>query len=119
MSFMIQLNALLLTLIVEVPLAAASGALFGKRGVRELGRMGAIALAASLVTHPVAWWANRLLVAALSFAPRALLIELCVVIVEGLLFARLARLGLLKGLIVAALTNGASFGIGLVVYYWR
>lgn len=115
---MSQVFALLLTLLVEMPLAAGLGALMGKRGVKELGRMGAIALAATLVTHPLAWWTNRLLVLHASFAVRALLIELSVVLVEGLLFAWLARLGLLKGLVVAALTNGVSFGVGLVVYYW-
>ncbi len=113
-----QVHALLLTLLVEVPLAAGLGALYGKRGAKELGRMGAIALAASLITHPWAWWANRLLLALLPFAGRALLIELGVVLVEGILFAWLAKLGLLRGLVIATLTNGASFGVGLMVYYW-
>ena len=116
---MSQLGALLLSVLVEAPLAAAAGARCGKRGARELGRMACIALAATLLTHPLAWWANRLLAAALPFAPRALLIELGVVLVEGLLFAWLARLARTRGLLVAALTNGASFGVGLVVYFWR
>ncbi len=115
---MTQVHALLLTLLVEVPLAAALGALYGKRSVKELGRMGTIALAGTLLTHPLAWWANQLLLTLLPFAGRALFIELGVVLVEGILFAWLAKLGILRGLVIATLTNGVSFGVGLMVYYW-
>jgi len=116
---MTQINALLLTLLVEAPVAAAAGAALGKRGAREIGRMMCIAIAGSLVTHPIAWWTNRLLMTSLSFGLRALVIEVGVALVEGLLFAWLARLKPLQGLAVGALTNGASFGVGLVVYFWR
>ncbi len=115
---MTQVHALLLTLLVEVPLAAALGALYGKRSAKERGRMGTIALAGTLLTHPLAWWTNQLLLAQMPFAARALFIELGVVLVEGLLFSWLAKLGILRGLVMATLTNGASFGVGLVVYYW-
>lgn len=121
---MTQLNALLLTLAVE----GAVGAVLlrwwlGLRGASFV-RAWMVVLAASLLTHPLAWQANRSWLRGLSFVVRAPIIELAVVFVEGALFHRAWRsvvdeqasrgpLSLGRCLLFSLGTNGASFGYGL------
>ena len=112
-------GALLLTLGIEVPLAVLT-----VLGLRAAGRLKAVAVprvflaavCASLLTHPFAWWANHTL--PWPFVERAALIEVSVVAVEAALYAGLVPLRALTGLALSLWVNGASFGLGLVWFYW-
>ncbi|MCA9650082.1 MAG: hypothetical protein H6712_18270 [Myxococcales bacterium] len=120
---MTQLHALGLTLAIE----GAVGALllwlwWGRRGA-SLAVAIVVVLACSLLTHPLAWQANRVWLHGLRFPVRAAIIEGAVVLLE----AAILRYGLARragdeappswwrclGLSLAA--NAASFGYGL----WR
>jgi len=117
---MTQLGALLRTLGIE---GMVGGVLLfawlGLRG-RALGRGVLVVLAASLLTHPLAWTANRSWLMGLSFPVRATIIELTVVVVEaGILVlmldrARGERRSWLRYGVVSLAMNGASFGYGLL-----
>ena len=123
---MSQLHALLLTLGIEGLVGALLLRVWlGARGA-VLGRGVLVVLAASLLTHPLAWQANRVWLRGLGFPLRATIIELSVTVVEaailwrGLAWARDQRQaepapGWSRGLIVSLAMNGASFGYGL----WR
>ena len=109
-----QWTALLISLGVELPVALSAGLVL-RQERRHLVRLGLVALAATLLTHPFAWAASWYLRRLLPFGPRAAVIEATVVLVEGALYARVARLGWRRGLAVAAVANLASFAVGLAV----
>ena len=69
----------------------------------------------SLLTHPVAWWANHALVGELSRWPRVGANEAAVVLAEGCLFVFLVPLGARRAFPLALLTNATSFGVGLII----
>jgi hypothetical protein len=96
--------ALLVTLAIEVPVAVLAGG-------RPRGRIALAALAASLLTHPLAWWANHAI--PLPFASRAALIEAAVALVEAALYRALVPMSLPRALLTSCLANAASFGLGL------
>lgn len=112
---MTQLQAQLLTLAVEVPLAAL---VFEVRGWAESPRHRlrflAVAVAMSLITHPFAWTLNQDL-RPMPFWERALIVEALVVVLEGALLARWARLGWTRGYQLGLFVNAASFGVGLLI----
>ncbi|MCB9522962.1 MAG: hypothetical protein H6702_06235 [Myxococcales bacterium] len=97
--------ALALTVLIE---GAVGAALAGRRGAL-------VAAAASLLTHPFAFTANRWLPWA--FPWRAALIEATVVAVEALAWRALLPAPLRRALGLAALTNAVSFGLGLAVWW--
>ena len=112
-------GALLLTLAIEVSLAMLT--VWGLQAAGRLpsvalGRVFGAAVGASLITHPFAWWANHTL--PWTFAARAALIEVSVVVVEAALYAGLVPVRALTGLGLSLWVNGASFGLGLVWFYW-
>ncbi len=96
--------ALALTLAIEVPIAVLAGG-------RPRTRVVFAALAASLLTHPLAWWANTAI--PLTFPVRAALIEVAVALVEAALYRTLVPLPAWRALLTSCLANGASFGLGL------
>lgn len=112
---MTQLSAQLLTLAFEVPLAAL---LFERAGWAQSPthrlRFYAVATVMSLITHPFAWTLNADL-RPMPFWQRALIVEALVVLLEGALLARWARLGWTRGYQLALLVNTFSFALGLVV----
>ena len=116
---MTQLQALLLSLMLELPvvfLCVGVGRWLPRTGWRRLVIVG---LAATLVSHPFAWAGFGVLRPVLpSFWLRALLIEGAVALFEGVLYARVARLGWLRGLAVGLAANAWSFGVGLVIMEW-
>jgi len=115
---MTQLHALALTLLLEGLVAAGLLRWWGQRGW-AWGRTVAIVLAASLLTHPLAWQANRSWLRGLPFPVRAAIIEVTVVLVEAVIVWRASqlvaagRLSLGRALVLALLANAASFGYGL------
>lgn len=118
---MTQTHALLLTLGIEgVVGALLVGTWWRWRGTSLL-RAVVIAIAASLLTHPFAWTANRQWLVGLPFPVRATIIELSVTLVEGTILAlalpRAAseRVSWWRCAVVSLAMNAASFGYGL----WR
>jgi hypothetical protein len=83
----------------------------------------AIVVAASALTHPLAWQANEVWLRALPFPARATIIELTVVVVEAAIIAaasKWVRDGSLRPWRAAALSlacNATSFGYGLAQAY--
>lgn len=107
---MTQPLALLLTLLVEVLVVLAVVRLARGSGP-GVGRWLLVALCASLITHPLAWWAHAVL--PMPLWPRALTIEAAVVLVEAGLYRGLVPASVRKAFAVALLANGASFGLGV------
>ena len=112
---MSQLEALALTLVVELAVVAAFaiGLRFWPRPAWP--RALAIAAAASLLSHPFAWWANTVALVTIPFHERAAIIELAVVGAEAILYAVAAGLSWPRAVVVALVANAASFGVGLVL----
>lgn len=100
-----QLQALLLTWLIEVPLLCWL--------LRPSSRLYVIAagLAASLVTHPVAWWAASLL-SPHDYTRGLWTIEACVWITEALIFWVALPIPPKRALLASGLANGASFLVG-------
>ena len=114
---MSQLEAMLLSLAIEVPVALLLVALLKWRPLPELWRLALVAVAATLLSHPFAWYANEHLT--VTWVLRATIIEVSVSVLEAALYAWLGRLGIWRGLVVSTAANGASFGVGLLIfYYW-
>ncbi|MCG3172524.1 MAG: hypothetical protein GMKNLPBB_00677 [Myxococcota bacterium] len=111
----LQTFALTLSLLIEAPVVWLILRRRLPAGREGQGRIWLAALAATLITHPLAWNANRLLVELAPFELRAAAIELTVILVEGLLFAGLLRAPRGAALASSAAANAASFLAGLWV----
>jgi hypothetical protein len=114
-----QHTALLVSLALEVPLVVALGVIAGRRDAVQVpwGSWALAGLAATLLTHPFAWWLNEeALRGVLSLWPRMAVIEVSVALVEGALFGWLCR-DWLRGMLLSALANATSFGLGLL-WFW-
>lgn len=111
-----QLDALLRTLAIEVPVATALLwlAFGGRKRGEALWRIVLVAAAASLVTHPLAWWTNRGLVGTLELEVRYAVIESAVVIVETLVYRGALVVRTMPAFVTALVANAASFGFGLL-----
>jgi hypothetical protein len=113
-----QAQALALSIIIELTVALGLCAAWGPAAHGGLRRVTLTALAATLLTHPFAWWALPALAGHLPRLVRILLVEGGVAVVEGLLYARLGGLSLGRGQVVGWVANAASFGVGLVIFWW-
>lgn len=110
-----QLTALLLSIAIELPVAALALYALEKRADRTVAL---VAIAATLVTHPLAWFLNTVaLVEVMSFAVRAAIIEISVSAMEAFIYARALQIGSFRALLVSALANACSFGTGLLLWY--
>ena len=77
---MTQLDALLRTLALELPVGLACMWLVARAELRVAGwRAPIVVIAASLLTHPFAWWGNKSLVGAMEFWPRVTIVELSLI----------------------------------------
>lgn len=112
---MSQLEALAITLAVELAVVAvfAIGLRWWPRPAWSRALL--VAAAASLLSHPWAWWLNTTGLRALPFAERAAVIELGVVAVESIIYALAAGLPWRRAIVVAFVANAASFGLGLLL----
>jgi len=107
------LKAFLITLLVEVPLAA----FLLRQQEPRLSRLLLAGVYANLATHPLVWF----VFATLPLRPWAgiALAELWAWLGEALFFVVVWRgLSWRRAAGVALLTNGASFGLGLLLYRW-
>ena len=110
---MSQTEALLLSIVLEVPLALL---IIWRvtRGDFDRRRLVLIAVGVTLLTHPFAWELNQDL-AHVAMVPRMAFIECAVVFVEGLIYGHWGRLGWIRGFAVSAAANAFSFGVGLLL----
>lgn len=113
-----QTTALLVTLGIEIPIMVLIAAAFRTHVKTTLFKVGVVACAASLVTHPFAWWANQELTPMLSFGPRAAIIEAGVILAEMAILAYFASMRWRVALMASFIANMSSFGLGLVWFYW-
>ena len=108
---MSQTTALLLTLAIEIPIAV--GLVAGLRWAPgETARVAAVALGATLITHPLLWMAAD----RLDSWPRLFMAEGLIALGEGLAYAFAGGLALRRGLLVSVVANAASFGMGLLIH---
>jgi hypothetical protein len=87
----------------------------GRKRGEAVWRIALVAAAASMVTHPIAWWANRSLVGTLGMTERYTLIELAVVVVEAVIYRGAIATRTVAAGVTSLVANAASFGFGL----WR
>lgn len=114
-----QLAAMCLSIAIEAPVALALRAWWevAAREDREIARTIGIAAAATMLTHPMAWWLNARGLRALMFGPRAAIIEGLVWAAETVVYARVLPMSWGRAVVVSGLANGLSFGIGLGLWY--
>lgn len=113
---MTQAQALLLSLLLELPVALALCAAWGPGAHGGLRRVALTGLAATLLTHPFAWTALPALHAHLPLWARSLLVEGGVAVIEGLLYSRLGGLSAGRGQLVGWIANALSYGVGLIIF---
>ena len=75
-------------------------------------------IAASCLTHPIAWWANETIGRSLSRWARLGVIEVSVSVLEGLLYVFVLPMTIRRGLTLGFLANATSFGVGILVFMW-
>ena len=115
--------ALALTLGLEGFAGLAALWMWGFRSRRPLMPLLGLVIAASAITHPFAWHANRVWLRHLPFESRAAIIELSVVAVEAALLWGVSRriergeLRPSQALLVSLICNATSFGAGLLIAY--
>ena len=114
---MTQLEALALTIGVELPVALAWFGLARWLPRDAWWRGVLVVVAVSLMSHPLAWQANEAWLRTWSFWPRAAVIELGVVLVEAVVLAWGLTVPARRAAVVSAAMNAASFAVGLLVFY--
>ncbi len=76
--------------------------------------LGAVALAASCLTHPAAWALNQKLADPLGGWPSLILVEVLVVLTESFAYKGALGLSLPASMHLSLLANAASFSAGLI-----
>jgi len=109
---MSEIEALLISMAIEGPVAFALAALarWPSRGALHVG---AASMVATAVTHPQMWALAIWSYGRLPYWPAILAIEALVVVVEAALIAWMARLTLPRAGAVSLAANSASFLFGL------
>jgi hypothetical protein len=111
-----QGEALLLSLLLELPLVLAISALLAWVPRARLGHLLLVGASATLLTHPFAWHGFGIIRGLVpDYWARAVLIEGGVAVVEGLLYSRLMTVGWARGQVLGWVANAFSFGLGLVI----
>lgn len=120
---MTQSHALALTLGIEALVGAGLLWIWGFGDRRRFGGLLALVIAASALTHPVAWHANENWLRGLPFEVAAAIIELSVVAVEALIlrygstWVRDGQLRWWHAVVLSTACNATSFGYGLLRAY--
>jgi hypothetical protein len=113
---MSQLFALFISLITEVLVIFLLVYFTLKFSSLEIRRIFIVAFAATLFTHPFAWQGNEVLLPYLIFPLRVTLIEVIVVIVEGVIYRIFAGLSCWQSIFLSFISNVTSFLVGLAIY---
>jgi hypothetical protein len=104
------LKAFLVTVLVELPIAAA----LLRPAEPRLARRLAVVLFVNLASHPAVWFIYPAL--GLSYVPTLVISEAWAVLLEALLYRLVfEEADAIEALGISAVANGASFGIGLLV----
>lgn len=111
---MTQLEAQLLSILIEAPLAAllVSAAGWPSRGRLQVAIGSAVATS---VTHPLLWAFVETAAPRMDYVPAVLVGEAAVVLAEAAILAWGAGLSARHSLAVSLLVNGASAAVGLVL----
>ena len=113
---MTQYTALLLTLCFELSVLGLWWR-WTDRG-RSLVRYAMAGIAASCMTHPIAWWANETIGHSIGKWARLGTVEVLVVVCEALIYWYVLPLPWRRGVWLSALANAVSFGVGLVIFMY-
>jgi len=114
---MTQFIALIISLAIEIPIILLLTHFLQRfSSFVELLAMSALACGATLLTHPLAWASNQLIIYDFIFPIRIIIIEAIVVSVEGFLYSQVLDLGWRKGFYLSMIANIASFCGGLIIY---
>ena len=113
---MTQLESMALTLAIEAVVALLLARRW-KMPRAELAPLVVAVFAASLLTHPVAWWINDTLKPWLTYWPRIAVIEVVVVLAEATVLGLAAVVPWRRAFLLALLMNAVSYGTGLAIYY--
>ncbi|MCJ8280568.1 MAG: hypothetical protein MJK14_11860 [Rivularia sp. ALOHA_DT_140] len=109
--------ALLVSLAIEIPIILLlTHCLQRFSSFVELLAMSALACGATLLTHPLAWTSNQVIIYNLAFPLRIIIIEAVVIFVEGFLYSLVLDLGWRKGFYLSFIANLASYCGGMVIY---
>lgn len=106
-----QWQAFALTLALEIPVAVGIAWLCGLRD--QIWRVTGIAVAASLLTHPIAWFLATTGLADMPFWWRAALIEIAVVVAEAIVYRAGLKAPWKTAAAMSLAANATSFGCGL------
>ena len=115
---MSHLTALAVTIGIEIPVVMIVAWLWRSRVDADWPTIIAVTAAASLLTHPFAWYFNGVLAEMAGFAVRATVIETFVILAEMIVLALFARMAWRTALTASLLANMASFGAGLFWFYF-
>lgn len=115
---MSQSTALLLSLVTEALTALALVRAWGE-GWARAARAALAAVLATLLTHPLAWAAMLGLMDEIGYAAAVALVEAAVVLMESLAYRLLVPLPGGRALLASLVANGASAGLGLLLYALR
>ncbi len=108
---MTQWQALAFTLAFEVPVVLCIAWFCGFRD--EMIRVAGVAAAASLLTHPIAWYLALAGLADVPFWTRAAIIEAGVIGVEAVVYAKALKTRWTLAFAMSIIANMISFGGGI------
>ena len=114
---MTQFIALLISLAIEVPIVLLL-AHYLKRfsSFTELVAMFALACGATLLTHPIAWTSNQIIMFYLLSPVKVIIIEATVIFIEGFLYSQVLYFGWKKGFCVSIIANTVSYCSGVIIH---
>ena len=113
---MTQYIALLLTLLFELSVLGLWWGWTDRE--RSPWRYGMAGVAASCMTHPIAWWANETIGHSMSRWGRMGVVEALVMVCEGFIYWYVLPLPWRRGFALSFLANAFSFGAGLVIFMY-
>jgi hypothetical protein len=116
---MSQLTAYLITIGVECPMVLLI--VFWRRWL-PLKRTGLLwvglwGILASSITHPTAWHFNGVFQSTV-YEIRVSILELLIFLAEGVIYHYAIRLNWSRAMVLSLIANIASYGIGMIVFYW-
>ena len=114
---MTQFIALLISLAIEIPIILLLTH-FSQRfsSFVELLAMFALACGATLLTHPMAWMSNQIIIFYLFPPLTIIIVEAIVILIEGFLYSQVLDIGWKKGFCISLIANIASYLGGVIIY---
>lgn len=110
---MTQAVATALSILMEAPVVVAMGRRMTGPPPTSVLHLGLIAGAATLVTHPAAWWGILTLTPPLGYALAVTLVELAVIGVEAGIYRRALGLRWGRALLISGIANATSVAGGM------